>query len=86
MARGSRCRILSRDHGWPSTAKFITFAHCAPNSKLWEAKFATSGDSEVLLKALVQWGERALQKLEGMFAFAFWDARQKSFWLAIARA
>lgn len=36
-------------------------------------KFATSGDSEVLLKALVQWGERALAKLEGMFAFAFWD-------------
>src|SRR5271169_6140610 len=33
-------------------------------------RFATSGDSEVLLKALVQWGEQALQKLEGMFAFA----------------
>ena len=38
-------------------------------------KFVTSGDSEVLLKALVQWGEQALQKLEGMFAFAFWDSR-----------
>src|ERR1700683_1725140 len=32
-------------------------------------KFVTSGDSEVLLKALVQWGEQALEKLEGMFAF-----------------
>jgi len=47
------------------------------------AKFATSGDSEVLLKALVQWGERALEKLEGMFAFAFWDGRSGS--LLVAR-
>ncbi len=39
------------------------------------AKFATSGDSEVLLQALVHWGEAALNKLEGMFAFAFWDGR-----------
>jgi asparagine synthase (glutamine-hydrolysing) len=46
------------------------------------AKFATSGDSEVLLKALVQWGEGALEKLEGMFAFAFWDGRGKSLLLA----
>jgi asparagine synthase (glutamine-hydrolysing) len=39
------------------------------------AKFTTSGDSEVLLQALVHWGEAALNKLEGMFAFAFWDGR-----------
>jgi asparagine synthase (glutamine-hydrolysing) len=45
-------------------------------------KFATSGDSEVLLKALVQWGEAALNKLEGMFAFAFWDGRGRTLLLA----
>ncbi|MGA8762205.1 MAG: asparagine synthase (glutamine-hydrolyzing) [Candidatus Sulfotelmatobacter sp.] len=45
-------------------------------------KFGTSGDSEVLLKALVQWGEQALQKLEGMFAFAFWDGRGRDLLLA----
>jgi asparagine synthase (glutamine-hydrolysing) len=45
-------------------------------------RFATCGDSEVLLKALVQWGERALQKIEGMFAFAFWDARSGELLLA----
>jgi asparagine synthase (glutamine-hydrolysing) len=38
-------------------------------------RFATSGDSEVLLRALVEWGESALEKLQGMFAFAFWDGR-----------
>jgi asparagine synthase (glutamine-hydrolysing) len=45
-------------------------------------KFTTSGDSEVLLKALVQWGEQALEKIEGMFAFAFWDGRSRSLLLA----
>ena len=45
-------------------------------------KFATSGDSEVLLKALLHWGERALLKLEGMFAFAFWNGRNGNLLLA----
>ncbi len=44
--------------------------------------FATTGDSEVLLKALVHWGESALNKLEGMFAFAFWDGRERRLLLA----
>jgi asparagine synthase (glutamine-hydrolysing) len=35
-----------------------------------------------LLKALAQWGEQALQKLEGMFAFAFWDGRGRNLLLA----
>jgi asparagine synthase (glutamine-hydrolysing) len=45
-------------------------------------RFATSGDSEVLLNALVQWGEAALEKIEGMFAFAFWDAQNGELLLA----
>jgi asparagine synthase (glutamine-hydrolysing) len=45
-------------------------------------KFATSGDSEVLLKALARWGEQALEKLEGMFAFAFWDGLSRNLLLA----
>ena len=50
-------------------------------------KFATSGDSEVLLKALVQWGEAALNKVEGMFAFAFGTAAARVFcWPVIAWA
>lgn len=37
--------------------------------------FTSSGDTEVLLKALSRWGvEVALAHLEGMFAFAYWDA------------
>jgi asparagine synthase (glutamine-hydrolysing) len=45
-------------------------------------RVASSGDSEVLLRALVRWGADALKKLEGMFAFAFWDGRTRQLLLA----
>jgi asparagine synthase (glutamine-hydrolysing) len=39
-------------------------------------EFVTEGDGEVLLHAWAQWGEQALPKLNGMFAFAVWDERR----------
>lgn len=45
--------------------------------------FRTRCDTEVLLAALAQWGEKALGRLRGMFAFALWDASDES--LLIAR-
>ena len=38
-------------------------------------RFAGSGDSEVLLHALVTWGPECIARLQGMFAFAFHDVR-----------
>ncbi len=46
------------------------------------ASFVTTGDTEVLLQALVHWGEAALDKLDGMFAFAFWNGRDRTLLLA----
>lgn len=37
--------------------------------------FRTSGDTEVLLQALMHWGEGALDRLEGMYAFVLVDTR-----------
>lgn len=45
--------------------------------------FHTQCDTEVLLAALVQWGEKALPRLRGMFAFAWWDNQEQR--LLIAR-
>jgi asparagine synthase (glutamine-hydrolysing) len=39
-------------------------------------------DTEVLLKAYIEWGEKCLQKLNGIFAFAIWDAQQEKLFLA----
>jgi len=45
-------------------------------------RFRTSSDTEVLLYALREWGEAALQRLNGMFAFALWDANDRRLLLA----
>ena len=37
------------------------------------AEFATDGDSEVVAAAYHYWGEAALDRFRGMFAFALWD-------------
>jgi asparagine synthase (glutamine-hydrolysing) len=44
--------------------------------------FRGSSDTEVLLHALSRWGESALQRLQGMYAFAFYEARKRRLLLA----
>jgi len=44
-------------------------------------RFHTETDTEVLLAAWQQWGPGALGRLEGMFAFALWDAADRALWL-----
>ena len=41
-------------------------------------RFRTTSDSEVLLHLLARSGPEAIQRLNGMFAFAFWDSKTRS--------
>lgn len=43
--------------------------------------FRTKSDAEVLLKAWRQWGVGMFDRLNGMFAFAIYDAEQRRVWL-----
>ncbi|MBZ0092804.1 MAG: N-acetylglutaminylglutamine amidotransferase [Sulfuricellaceae bacterium] len=44
--------------------------------------FFSEGDSEVILKAYHAWGEKCVERFYGMFAFAIWDMRYGSLFLA----
>jgi asparagine synthase (glutamine-hydrolysing) len=45
-------------------------------------RFTTSCDTEVLLSAFIEWREASLAKLNGIFAFAVWNDREESLFLA----
>jgi len=45
-------------------------------------RFRTRSDTEVLLACLVEQGPACLDELEGQFAFAAWDPRDATLWLA----
>jgi asparagine synthase (glutamine-hydrolysing) len=39
--------------------------------------FRTQSDTEVLLEAYLEWGQAFIQHIDGMFAIAIWDARDR---------
>ena len=45
-------------------------------------RFARDSDTEVLLRAYQQWGDKCVERLRGMFAFAIWDARNQRLFMA----
>jgi asparagine synthase (glutamine-hydrolysing) len=45
-------------------------------------RFATQGDTEVILAAWRQWGDAAWERLDGMFAAAIWDGETRRLTLA----
>lgn len=47
--------------------------------------FVTAGDGEVLLHAWAEWEEAALQRLNGMFAFAVWHEERREATLVVDR-
>jgi asparagine synthase (glutamine-hydrolysing) len=44
--------------------------------------FSTSSDTEVLLAAYARWGPACVSRLNGIWAFAIWDARERSLYLS----
>ena len=45
-------------------------------------RFKTKSDTEVIVHAYEQWGAECVNRFNGMFAFAIWDARKREVFLA----
>ncbi|WP_066377069.1 asparagine synthase (glutamine-hydrolyzing) [Anabaena sp. CA = ATCC 33047] len=45
-------------------------------------QFRSRTDTEVLLYAYAKWGDKCLERFNGMFAFAVWDRQQRELFLA----
>lgn len=60
------------------------FNHAELRSELGNLghSFRTNSDTEVVLRALEQWGPASLRRLRGMFGFAIWNEREKHLLLA----
>jgi asparagine synthase (glutamine-hydrolysing) len=44
-------------------------------------RFKTQSDTEVVLRGYLQWGDKVVERLNGMFAFAIWDVRSEELFL-----
>lgn len=76
----------------PETGNWITF-----NGEIYNyrelrrslaaqgATFRTASDTEVILKAYVRYGRSCVDHLDGMFAFAIWDAEAERVFLTVDR-
>jgi asparagine synthase (glutamine-hydrolysing) len=81
---GSRQPLVSADGGVAVVFNGEIYNFRALRRELSAAghAFATNGDGEVLVHGWKQWGERMLDRLSGMFAFALWDRRRHELFLA----
>lgn len=49
-------------------------------------RFRSVSDTEVIIHGYEEWGDAVVERLDGMFAFAIWDARERSWLVARDRA
>ena len=59
------------------TGEVYNFTELRRDLELHGHAFNTASDTEVVLLGYLQWGEELADRLNGMYAFAIWDARER---------
>jgi asparagine synthase (glutamine-hydrolysing) len=84
LSPGGHQPMLSDDHRFVITFNGEIYNYLEVKKELsrlgWN--FNSKSDTEVLLKAYIQWKEKCLEKLNGMFAFAVWDEKEETLFAA----
>ncbi|MBV9282041.1 MAG: asparagine synthase (glutamine-hydrolyzing) [Chloroflexi bacterium] len=62
--------------------ELYNFLDLRPELEVRGHAFRTRSDTEVILHAYEEWGPDCLRRFNGMFAFAIWDARSNTLFLA----
>jgi asparagine synthase (glutamine-hydrolysing) len=63
------------------TGEVYNFVELRDELKQLGHHFKTRSDTEVVLRGYLQWGDQLAERLNGMFAFAIWDARTEELFL-----
>src|SRR5262249_50762515 len=64
------------------TGEVYNFVELREELRQLSHSFKTRSDTEVVLHGYLQWGEKVVDRLNGMFAFAIWDVRTEELFLA----
>jgi asparagine synthase (glutamine-hydrolysing) len=83
---GGRQPMVARDAGGRETVlvysgEIFNFVQLREELISLGHSFKTSSDTEVVLRAYLQWGSACAERLLGMFAFAVWDSRTEELFL-----
>lgn len=82
-SRNAAQPMLSHDGRYALVYNGEIYNHLELREQLAPAsQWRSRSDTETLLEAYRRWGVRCLDHLDGMFAFAIWDAQERSLFLA----
>ena len=78
----SRCRICGERYWITYNGEVYNFRELREDLRRDGFRFVTETDTEVLLAMYARYGQGMLERLNGMFAFAIWDAESQELFLA----
>ncbi len=74
--------LLLEDHALVYNGEIYNFQELRTELEGFGHRFRSDCDTEVLLRAYLQWGEKCVERFNGMFAFALWKNSDQTLFCA----